>query len=405
MKPIALSALLGCTAAHADQAIPIPVATAKVAAFTHIGDLFWVANHISLLAIPAIFLFFGWSAGLRAKCSRLARKSWFWTVGFVAASYTFATGLLLVPVSYVRFSLLNGYLPGPRQHSASQWFIEQLGTVLAEAVAALIFAWIPYSLLSRSPRRWWLWSSVLLSPIVLFILILQPFWISPLSSQFTRLKDPAVIAEMTEMAARCDVRNAEIFVGGDNYQVAGLGPTKRILIGAQYAEEFSPSQLRFLIGHELGHNINGDNWQAWAAISLILLAVFWMTDVFGNAAISRWQNRFSFSSLSDPASLPLIVFFLSAFMTLSTPLNMLWSRHIEHEADRFGLELTHENHAAALMFAAFEQAYLESPDPGWFALATRWNHPPLIERIPFANDYHPWLEGKPLKYGAECKMP
>ncbi len=379
--------------------------TAKVAAFTRIGDLFFVANHIALLAIPAVFLFFGWSARLRANCSRVARKSWFWTVALVAAAYTLATGLLLLPVSYIRFSLLNGYLPQPQQHSANQWFIEQLGTVLVEALAALFFAWIPYGLLSRSPKRWWLWSSVLLSPIVLFVLVLQPFWLSPLSSQFTRLQDPAVIAELTDMAQRCDVKNAEIFVGGDNYQVAGLGPTTRILIGAQYAAEFSPPQLRFLMGHELGHNVNGDNWKAWAAISLSLLAVFWMTDVFGNAAIRRWHHRFSFSALSDPASLPLIVFFLFAFMTVLTPLNMLWSRHIELEADRFGLELTHENRAAALMFAGFEQTYLESPDPGWFALATRWNHPPSGERIRFANDYHPWLEGKPLKYGAECRMP
>jgi Zn-dependent protease with chaperone function len=385
--------------------VAIPEATAKIVAFTHICDLLWVANHILLLTIPAMFLLFGWSAVLRAKCRRVARQNWFWTVAFVASSYTLLTGLLLLPVSYLRFSLLNGYLPQPQQHSASQWFIEQLGTILVETIAALIFAWIPYGLLSRSPRRWWLWSSVLLSPIVLFILILQPFWISPLTSQYMPLKDQALLAEITQMAQRCNEDKAEVFVGGDNYQVAGLGPTKRILIGAQYAEEFSPPQLRFLIGHELGHNVNGDNWKAWAAISLSLLAVFWMTDVFGNAAISRWQNRFSFISLSDPASLPLIVFFLFAFMTLSTPLNMLWSRHIEHEADRFGLELTHENRAAALMFAGFEQTYLESPDPGWFALATRWNHPPSVERIRFANDYHPWLEGKPLKYGAECRMP
>jgi Zn-dependent protease with chaperone function len=402
---IAASALLWCASARADQAVPIPEATAKVVAFTRIGDFFWIANHILLLAIPAVFLFFGWSAGLRTQCRRIARQNWFWTVAFVASSYTFVTGLLMLPVSYFRFSLLNGYLPNLQQHSASQWFIQQLGTVLVEAFAALIFAWIPYWLLSRTPMRWWLWSSVVLSPIVLFVLILEPFWISPLTSQYTPLKDQVVIAEMTEMAKRCNVKNAEVFVGGDNYQVAGLGPTKRVLISAQYAEEFSPSQVRFLIAHELGHNVNDDNWKAWAAISLSLLAVFWMTDVFGNAAISRWQGRFSFSSLSDPASLPLIVFFLFAFMTLLTPLNMLWSRHIEHEADRFGLELTHENRAAALMFAGFEQAYFESPDPGWFAMATRWNHPPSAERIRFANDYHPWLEGKPLKYGAKCRMP
>jgi Zn-dependent protease with chaperone function len=358
-----------------------------------------------MLAIPAMFLFLGWSAALRTKCSHLARQNRFWTVALVVPSYTLATELLLLPVSYVRFELLKGYRPGPQRHTASEWLAEQIGTVLIELVAAPIIACILYELLSRSLRWWWLWSALMVSPIVLFILILQPFWVSPLTSQYAPLNDKTLIAEMDQMANRCGVRKAEIYIGGDDYQVAGLGPTKRILISSHYAEQFSPQQLRFLIGHELGHNLNGDNWKAWAAISLCLLLTFCLTEFIGKAATSRWHRQFSFSSLSDPASLPLIVFFLFAFFTLLTPLDMLWSRQIEHEADRFGLELTHENHAAASMFAGFEQTYLESPDPGWFALATRWNHPPLVERIPFANNYHPWLEGKPLEFAAECKMP
>jgi len=385
--------------------VPPPQASATVVAFTRAGNLFWVANHLLLLAIPAMFLFFGLSSGLRALCRRFARGRWFWTIALVAFSYTLATGLLLLPLSLLRFWLLSGFLPGPEGHSTSQWLVEQIGTVLIEAIAASILAWIPYWLLWRSPQRWWLWSSVLLSPIVLFILVLQPFWISPFTSQYSPLQDKALMVKMTQLTQRCGGDKAEIFVGGDTYQVAGLGPTKRILLGTRYAEEFSPPQLRFLIGHELGHNVNHDNWTAWAALSLVLLVVFWLTHVVGNWAINRWQDRFLFSSLSDPASLPLIVFVLFALMTLLTPLNMLWSRQIEHEADRFGLELTHENRAAALMFAGFEQTNLESPDPGWFALATRWNHPPAAQRIAFANGYHPWLEGKPLKYAAECRMP
>ncbi len=135
-----------------------------------------------------------------------------------------------------------------------------------------------------------------------------------------------------------------------------------------------------------------------------LLAVFWLTQVVGNAAIDRWQDRFLFSSLSDSASLLLIVFFLFAFLTLLTPLDMLWSRHIEHEADRFGLELTHENRAAALCLPGLSRPTWNRPIRDG-SLATRWNHPPAAERIAFANDYHPWLEGKPPRYGSECTMP
>jgi Zn-dependent protease with chaperone function len=396
-------ALFWCMSVVA-QSVSVPAVTAKVVAFTRTGNLFWVVSSLWLLAIPTLFVWFRWSAALSVVCRRLGRGKWFWTIALMAASYTLATGLLLLPLAFARFSWLQGYVPGPKGHTTSQWLVEQLGTLLIEVVVALLVAWLPYWLLARSPGRWWLWSGVMLSPVVLFILVLQPFWISPFTSQYRPLQDTVLLAEMTQMAQRCGVDHAEIFVGGDSYQVAGLGPTKRILLGTRYAEEFSPAQLRFLMGHELGHNVNGDNWKAWGAISMALTAVLWLVNGLGTAAIRRWHPRFGFSALSDPASLPLIVFFLLAFMTLLTPLNMLWSRHIEHEADRFGLELTHENRAAALMFAGFERTYLESPEPGWFALVTRWNHPPGAERIRFANDYHPWVEGKPLVYGNECRM-
>jgi len=79
------------------------------------------------------------------------------------------------------------------------------------------------------------------------------------------------------------------------------------------------------------------------------------------------------------------------------------SRHIEHEADRFGLEITQDNHAAASAFVKRNNEAMGVAYPGWLERTFRLDHPSLGDRITFGNDYHPWADGKPLVYGDRIK--
>jgi STE24 endopeptidase len=69
---------------------------------------------------------------------------------------------------------------------------------------------------------------------------------------------------------------------------------------------------------------------------------------------------------------------------------MVFSRHLEHEADRFGLELTHNNHAAATAFAKIQQNNLSIFWPGTIPRIWLFTHPSVGERIEFCNSYRPW---------------
>jgi STE24 endopeptidase len=146
----------------------------------------------------------------------------------------------------------------------------------------------------------------------------------------------------------------------------------------------------------------GDNWKALAIIAGFLLAGFWLTDRLGRGAIRRFSPRWGFSELSDPASLPLIVFIFTFLWLAILPFFNMFSRHIELEADRFGLELTHQNHAAAMIFVRDAQTDL-APDWGTFFRISQATHPSIRERIEFANTYKPWEHGEPLRYSNVCK--
>jgi len=81
----------------------------------------------------------------------------------------------------------------------------------------------------------------------------------------------------------------------------------------------------------------------------------------------------------------------------------LFSRHIELEADRFGLELTHQNHEAAMVFVGDVQSGRVAPEWDTFFLMFLARHPSVAQRIAFANTYKPWEQGKRLVYGNVCR--
>ena len=100
-----------------------------------------------------------------------------------------------------------------------------------------------------------------------------------------------------------------------------------------------------------------------------------------------------FHQLADIASLPLLMFLLTLFSLVITPAALAFSRYHEREADRFGLDLTHDNHAAATAFVALAQQNLAVPRPGLLDKIFRASHPPIGERVDFINNYRPWEQG------------
>jgi STE24 endopeptidase len=388
--------------AAADAPVAVPVPTPAVIAFNHQLAIFWIVGQALALVIPLIFLFTGLGAGLRTLCRRVAGGRRYWTVTLFAGFYLILATALMLPFQYERHFVLP-HAFALTHDSLAEWYASQGVDLATKLVAVFALAWLPYWILKRSPRYWWLWTSAAIVPIVLVILMILPIWVEPLTTSFKPLADSGLKAELSQLAARCGVADIPILVGGGDDTVVGLGPTRRIYIGSGTMKRESHDQILFTIGHELKHYVEGDTWKAFALICALLFVGFFLTDRLGRAAIARWHRRLGFDDLADPASLPLFVFSINLLMfAIVVPFNML-DRHIEHEGDRFGLELTHQNHAAAELFASWTKTDLELPDPAPLQYIFMMGHPSDGERIRFANTYRPWAEGKPLVYAKDCR--
>jgi Zn-dependent protease with chaperone function len=98
------------------------------------------------------------------------------------------------------------------------------------------------------------------------------------------------------------------------------------------------------------------------------------------------------------ASVPLLLLVTSVFLLVIAPAQLALSCHLEHEADRFGLESTQTNHSAGTAFVKLQEDALGKPWPGPMVKPCRANHPPLGGASSSATTIHPWRGGAPLRY-------
>ncbi|MGD0566021.1 MAG: phosphate ABC transporter permease subunit PstC [Candidatus Goldiibacteriota bacterium] len=101
--------------------------------------------------------------------------------------------------------------------------------------------------------------------------------------------------------------------------------------------------------------------------------------------------------------LGVLLFVITALAFLATPVFNAVSRHFEHEADRYGLEVIHgivpnPNQVAAHYFAKSGETNLSDPDPSTFIKVWFYDHPTRPERVHFVATYDPWSKGKTPKY-------
>jgi Zn-dependent protease with chaperone function len=117
-----------------------------------------------------------------------------------------------------------------------------------------------------------------------------------------------------------------------------------------------------------------------------------------NRLIAWFSNRFGFNQLSDVASFPLLLLLGSIVSLALTPPLLAFSRYQEHEADRFALEITRDNRAAATTFVRLQEENLSVPRPGPLYMLWRGSHPAMGDRVDFANRYRPWEVRDQLRY-------
>ena len=272
----------------------------------------WLAAQLLPALIAALFLFTGLGMRLRELCARIAGGRWFWTVTLFACAYIVVSALLTLPFDYYR-EIVDLRAWNELDQTPAQWLVGEMVSLTVRVVVAGLFIWIPYALIAKQPRLWWLYAALALVPVAFFVLVALPVWVDPLTTSYTPLADKTLEAKIETLAARCGVPHIPVFIGGDDDTAIGLGPTKRVILDKDIFKKETTDQIEFTVGHELKHYIEGDNWKALAIIAFFMLLGFFLADRIGRFLIARFSSCSASMISRIPRHFPLIVLSSASF--------------------------------------------------------------------------------------------
>jgi STE24 endopeptidase len=277
-----------------------------------------------------------------------------------------------------------------------------------------ILVGILYLVIRLSPRRWWFYFWLLCIPVLLALFFLQPIVIDPMFYTFKPLQNeqPVLLSEMQKVihrggmdipADRMFVMNASSKTTGLNAYVTGFGASKRVVVWDNTIAKATVPETLFVFGHEMGHYVLLHIPKEISIDAALLLFLLYVGFRLSNGMLARWGSQWGIRDLRDWASLPLLLFVITLLAFLATPAFNAVSRHFEHEADRYGLEVIHgivpnENQVAAHYFQTSGETNLSDPDPSTFVKIWFFDHPTRPERVHFVATYNPWSKGKTPEY-------
>ena len=212
------------------------------------------------------------------------------------------------------------------------------------------------------------------------------------------MHDKQLEAQILALADEAGIEGGRVFevdksvdTNAVNAYVTGLGSSKRIVLWDTLLAKLNAREVRVVMAHEMGHYVLNHVMQGLLAGFCGILVALYLVYRAANFLLRALQGSFRLRSafrrgLAAAASAA----GADGGTADDAASGLAFSRHLEHEADRFALELTHDNRAAATAFVRLQSENLSNPRPGMLYTLLRASHPSLAERIEFANDYRPW---------------
>ena len=369
---------------------------------------FWgqLVGFVYSVVVLLLILRWNWAARFRDWAESITKNR------FVQACIFAPPILLAIAVVSIPFDIAQEWVSrkfGLSVQSWPSWLWDWTKGQLLSFILGAILIWILYAVIRRSPRRWWFYFWLVSLPITVFLVFLQPVVVDPLFHKFEPLqsKDPALTASLERMVQHAgqEIPPERMFwmdaaekTTELNAYVTGLGASKRIVVWNTTIAKMNAPQIVFVAGHEMGHYVLNHVWKGLAFAAVFLFVIFWLGAQTIGGVLARFGAKWGIRGLDDWASFPALMLLLTIFSFVASPIFNVYSRHVEHQADQYGLEVTHgltpdSSQIAAQAFQVLGEVDLSDPDPIPLDVLLFYSHPAISDRVRFALTYDPWAHG------------
>jgi STE24 endopeptidase len=272
-----------------------------------------------------------------------------------------------------------------RHHIAKQSYVDLIvggWFGLAQTfVSACLAVLIAMALASRFRRYWWLPAAPAFVAIGLLGAFLQPYL---MSSELHPIHRPAIERDARELERSEGVSGIPIKLqkvhkqtSEPNAEAIGIGRSRRVVLWDTLLDgRFSRSQIRVILGHELGHQSRHHILKGIGWYGLFAVPIAWLV-----AEVTRRRR----GGLHLPEAVPLALFAVVVLQVATLPFNNVITRRAEAEADWVALQHTRDPDSARALFRKFAKTSLSQPRPPTWDYVMFENHPTIVQRIAMAN--------------------
>jgi STE24 endopeptidase len=284
---------------------------------------------------------------------------------------------------YAQFRLEERF--GFNTTTVKLWWTDKLKALLLATVLGYPLLVLVLSIVQKTGAAWWLWAWSCVLGFQLLMVVLAPIIILPWFNKLTPLPEGSLRDRLMSLANRTGFRakGIQVMDGSkrsrhSNAFFTGFGRFRKIVLFDTLIEQLSEPELEAVLAHEIGHyqKKHIPKMLVWFAAGLFtgFLAVAWL-------AQQAWFYRaFGFEPGNMVPALLLFSLLSGVFTFWFSPLQNLWSRRYEYQADAYAAETMGETVSLIGALRKLNIKNLSNLTPHPLYSGFYYSHPTLLER-------------------------
>jgi STE24 endopeptidase len=297
--------------------------------------------------------------------------------------------LITIPLSFYGGFVLEHMYKLSNQ-KISGWLKDELKKFLISLPLIIIMVQIMYIFLRNFPNTWWIFITIIWIFFSVIMAKLAPVLIFPLFYKSVPLDNKEVKEGLKSLAQGTGINIQGVYkinLSKDtkkaNAALAGMGSTRRVLLGDTLLDSYSPAEIKSVFAHELGHHVYQHIWKMLAISTISGCLGF----AFCHLVLTKVIVVLGYQNIHDIAAFPAVCMALAVSGFVLLPIQNAISRKFERECDRYAIEKTNDPEAFISTMDKLAEQNLADRTPNRFVELLFYSHPPISKRMEMAKKY------------------
>ncbi len=294
--------------------------------------------------------------------------------------------VLTIPLSFYGSFVLE-HMYNLSNQKISGWIKDELKKFLISLPLIIIMVEIMYIFLRNFPDTWWIFVTLIWIFFSVIMAKLAPVLIFPLFYKSVPLDNKELKEGLESLVVGTGLNIQGVYkinlsknTKKANAALAGMGSTRRVLLGDTLLDSYSPAEIKSVFAHELGHHVYHHVWKM-LFISTISGCIGF---AFCHLLLTKVIVIMGYQNIHDIAAFPAVCAALAFSSIVLLPIQNAISRKFERACDRYAINKTKDPESFISTMNKLAEQNLADRAPSRIVELLFYSHPSISRRIEVA---------------------